>query len=316
LRIADRVTITEVGPRDGLQSLDKWVPTEDKVAMIDALTGAGIASIEATSFVHPKVVPQMADAEQVMSGVERRPGITYRALVPNLKGAERAVAARTDVLVALITVSEEYSRRNQNRGVQDLVNNVREILEVGRASGTRVDIAVGMAFFCPYEGPIAEDRVEALFSQLIDLGGERFYVATTSGMADPAHVHRLCERLLSRWPQIELGIHLHNTNGMALANALAAMDAGVRTFEGSICGLGGGIVMPHGMAVGNVPTEDLVHMFSEMGVHTGIDLPSIGDAARKVGALLGVEPASYVGRGYTKAQTLLKGQAAPRHHPA
>jgi hydroxymethylglutaryl-CoA lyase len=316
LQIADSVTITEVGPRDGLQALDRSVPTEDKIAMIELLVEAGIRSIEATSFVHPRVVPQMADAERVMSSIERRSGVTYRALVPNRRGAERAIAARTDVLVALITVSETYSHKNQNRGVQDLVRNVDEILQAGRHSGTRVDIAVGTAFFCPYEGPIAEERVESIFSQLVDLGGERFYVATTSGMADPAHVQRLCARLLSRWPQIELGIHLHNTNGMALANALAAMDAGVRTFEGSICGLGGGIVMPHGMAAGNVPTEDLVQMFSEMGVATEIDLSSIGAAARKIADLIGIDPKSYVARGGTKAETLLKGQATLQHHPA
>jgi hydroxymethylglutaryl-CoA lyase len=267
--------------------------------MIEILVDAGINSIEATSFVHPRVVPQMADAEQVMSGIERRPGVTYRALVPNRRGAERAITARTDVLVALITVSETYSRKNQSRGVQDLVRSVDEILQAGRHSGTRVDIAVGTAFFCPYEGPMAEERVESIFSQLIDLGG----------------VHRLCARLLSRWPQIELGIHLHNTNGMALANALAAMDAGVRTFEGSICGLGGGIVMPHGMAAGNVPTEDLVHMFSEMGVRTEVDLSSIGAAARKIADLIGVDATSYVARGCTKAETLLKGQATLQHHP-
>jgi hydroxymethylglutaryl-CoA lyase len=316
LRIADKVTITEVGPRDGLQGIGRWIPTEDKIAMIDVLLGAGITSIEATSFVHPEVVPQMADAERVMSGIERRPGVTYRALVPNRRGAERAIGAGVDVLVALITVSEAYSRKNQNRGVQDLVRSVDQVLHAGREAGTRVDIAVGMAFFCPYEGPIAEERVEALFSQLIDLGGERFYVATTSGMADPAHVNRLCERLLARWPRIELGIHLHNTNGMALANALAAMDAGVRTFEGSICGLGGGIVMPRGMDVGNVPTEDLVHMLSEMGVHTGIGLSAIGDAARRVAELLGVAPTSYVARGGTKADALRRGLAASRNDPA
>lgn len=315
MNIAERVRVTEVGPRDGLQSLGHTIPTADKLKMISILVDAGITSIEATSFVRPEVIPELADAEAVMAGVVRRPGVEYRALVPNKRGAQRAAAADVDVMVALITVSETYSRKNQNRGVDELVQSTAEILEESRASGVPVDIAVGMAFFCPYEGPIAEEQVEDLFARLIDLGGQRFYVATSVGMADPAHVNRLCARLLGRWPELSLGIHLHNTNGMALANALAAMDAGVRSFEGSICGIGGGIVMPHGMSVGNVPTEDLAHMFSEMGVDTGLDVRKISSAAVEVGALLGVEPLSYVTRGGNKEAVLAMGRERPKEHP-
>ncbi|MDQ3767046.1 MAG: hydroxymethylglutaryl-CoA lyase [Actinomycetota bacterium] len=315
MRIAESVTITEVGPRDGLQSLGRIISTEDKVKMIELLLDGGIRSIEVTSFVRPEVIPELADAEQVMEAISRRPGVSYRALVPNKRGAERAASAGVDAIVGLITVSETYSRKNQNRSVQDLVRGVDEILHVGRASGRTVDIAVGMAFFCPYEGPIAESQVENLFSQLIDLGGERFYVATSVGMADPSHVHRLCTRLLKRWPQIDLGIHLHNTNGMALANALAAMDAGVRTFEGSICGIGGGIVMPHGLSVGNVATEDLVQMFHEMGVRTEIEIDRIVQTSKEIATLLGVEPSSFAARGGTKADVLEMGRSRPKEHP-
>lgn len=315
VNIADRVTITEVGPRDGLQSLGKTVPTRDKITMVDLLVNAGITSIEATAFVRPEVIPELADAEEVMARITRAPGVTYRALVPNRRGAERAVGAATDVMVALITVSETYTRKNQNRDVNGVVQSVAEILEVGRRSNTRVDIAVGMAFFCPYEGPIPEEQVEALFSRLIGVGGERFYIATSVGMADPAHVYRLCRRLLDRWPHLDLGLHLHNTNGMALANALAAMDAGVRTFEGSICGIGGGIVMPQGLTPGNVPTEDLVHMFSEMGVEVGIDLHEIARVSREIATLLDIEPLSHTARGGTKQDVLRLGNEGRRKHP-
>lgn len=315
MKIAERVTVTEVGPRDGLQSLGRTIPTEDKIKMIDLLVDAGITSIEATSFVRPEVIPELADAEAVMSGIGRRPGVQYRALVPNRRGAQRAIAAGVDVMVGLITVSETYSCKNQNRGVDDLVASMGEILEESRTSGVPAEIAVGMAFFCPYEGPIAEQQVEDLFARLIDLGGERFYVATSVGMADPAHVNRLCSRLLAKWPDLHLGIHLHNTNGMALANALAAMDAGVTTFEGSICGIGGGIVMPHGMAVGNAPTEDLVHMFDEMGIDTGLDVERLSAAALEIASLLGVEPTSYVTRGGNKKAVLALGKERPKEHP-
>lgn len=315
MKLAERVTLTEVGPRDGLQSLGRTIPTEDKIKMIEILVDAGITSIEATSFVRPEVIPELADAEAVMSGIARGPGVQYRALVPNKRGAQRAAAAGVDVMVALITVSETYSRKNQNRGVDDLVRSVAEILEESRASGVPADIAVGMAFFCPYEGPIPEQQVEDLLARLIDLGGERFYVATSVGMADPAHVNRLCARLLNSWPNLKLGIHLHNTNGMALANAVAAMDAGVTTFEGSICGIGGGIVMPHGMAVGNVATEDLAHMFGEMGVRTDIDVERISAAALEVASLLGIEPLSYVTRGGNKKAVLALGRERPKEHP-
>lgn len=309
------VTITEVGPRDGLQSFPKEVSTDDKVAMINRLVDAGYRSLEVTSFVRPDVIPQMADAEEVMARIDRRDDVDHRALVPNRRGAERAVAAGVDTLVALLTVTESYSRKNQNRGVEELIAGTADILAYGREVGVPVDVAVGMAFFDPYEGDTPPERVEWVVEQLVDAGAEAMYVATSVGMGNPVAVHDLCSRLLARWPQVELGIHLHNTNGMALANAVAAMDAGVRRFEGAICGIGGGIVMPHGMSVGNVPSEDLVHMFSEMGVETGLDVDGVVAASRDVAEILGIEPLSHAARGGRKVDVLRLGQDAPREHP-
>lgn len=315
MKIASEVTVTEVGPRDGLQSFPKDVSTDDKVAMIGRLVDAGFTSIEVTSFVRPEVIPQLADAEEVMARIDRRDGVDYRALVPNRRGAERAVAAGVNTMVALLTVTESYSRKNQNRGVEELIAVVADVLDYGRQVDVPVDVAVGMAFFDPYEGDTPPERVEWVVEQLVDAGMERMYVATSVGMANPAAVHELCRRLLTRWPELDLGIHLHNTNGMALANAVAAMDAGVRRFEGAICGIGGGIVMPHGMSVGNVPSEDLVHLFSEMGVDTGLDLDRVVSCSREVAAILGIDPLSHAARGGRKADVLQLGKQAPREHP-
>lgn len=315
MHMATEVTVTEVGPRDGLQSFHRHVTTDDKVAMINRLLDAGVRSIEITSFVRPEVIPQMADAEEVMARIGHRDGVDHRALVPNRRGAERATAAGVDTLVALLTVSESYSKKNQNRGVQDLIDGVGAVLHYGREVSVPVDVAVGMAFFDPYEGDTAPERVEWVVQQLIDAGAERMYVATSVGMANPVAVHELCTRLLGRWPQLDLGIHLHNTNGMALANAVAAMDAGVRRFEGAICGIGGGIVMPHGLSVGNVPTEDLAHMFSEMGVDTGLDVDALVSCSHDVASILGIEPLSHAARGGRKMDVLQRGMEVPREHP-
>lgn len=310
--LPEKVLIREVGPRDGLQSLGRTISTADKIRMVDTLTAAGFRSIEFTGFAHPRVIPELADAEDVAAGIERRPGVDYRALVPSLRGAERAVAARVDTLVALLTASESYSRRNQNRSVAELVAEVGRVLELGRQEGVPVDVALGIAFFCPYEGRIREAHIEDLVAQLVEThGATDVYVATTVGMADPRHVFGLCSRLLDRWPDLGLGFHLHNTNGMALANAIAAAQAGVTTFEGSICGIGGGIAMPHGMGtVGNVPTEDLVHLFALSGVDTDLDPDAVLQAGRDIARIIGVESQSFMARGGSREQVAMAAAAA------
>lgn len=305
MHIPERVTVTEVGPRDGLQSFPRPVSTDDKIRIIERLVEAGFASIEVTSFSRPDVVPHLADAEQVAARLPRCSRVDYRALVPNRRGAERAVAAGLDTLVALLTVTESYSRKNQNRTVAELVEGVIGILEYGADVGIHVDVVVGTAFFDPYEGDTPEERVEAVFERLVEAGAQRLAVATSVGMANPAQVHHLCRRLLDRWPQLKLAVHLHDTNGMALANALAAMDAGVQRFESAICGIGGGMAMPEGMTeVGNVASEDLVHMLAEMGVHTGVDPMAAVACARQVADILGIETSSRAARGGTKWDVL------------
>jgi hydroxymethylglutaryl-CoA lyase len=316
VQVLDRVTVTEVGPRDGLQNFPAAVSTDDKVRMIELLTEAGFTSLEVTSFVRPDVVPQMADAGEVMARMERRGDVDYRALVPNVRGAQRAVEAGVDTLVALLTVTEGYSRKNQNRSVEELIAGAQGVLAYGREVGAAVDIAVGTAFFDPYEGDTPPERVEWVVEQLVAAGASRMCIAASVGMANPAEVNRLCRRLLERWPDVEFGMHLHNTNGMGLANTVAAMDAGIRRFEGAICGIGGGIVMPHGMAsAGNSASEDLVHLFSEMGVETGLDVDRVVAAATKVADLLGIEPGSHAARGGRKVDVLRHALQTPREHP-
>ncbi|MBA2528369.1 MAG: hydroxymethylglutaryl-CoA lyase [Euzebyales bacterium] len=304
--MTDGVTVTEVGPRDGLQSLGQQVPTSVKIAIVEELLQAGLRSIEITAFARPDVIPALSDAEEVLSAIPSRYGVDRRVLVPNLRGAERAIAAGPDTLVALVTASESYSRRNQNRGVDELVDEVGRIARLGTEAGLRVEVVLGTAFFCPYEGAIPEEHVERLVQRLLDHRVDGICLGASAGLADPAHVHRLCSRLLQRWPDVPLGLHLHDSNGMALASVVRAHDAGVRRFESAICGIGGGIAMPPGMTVGNVPTEDLVHMLCAMGLPTGLELEPIIAAAGRVAALLGIEPRSHAARGGTPGAVLAR----------
>ena len=273
IRFPDSVTLVEVGPRDGLQSIDRTYSTDVKLRMIDLVAQTGLPVVEVTGFVRPDVLPQLADAEEVLRRLVKRPGVVYRALCPNRRGAERAAAAGVDEILGLITASETYNRRNSNMSVAENLDQAAQIARVAREAGLPLVMAIGVCTFCPYEGELPESRVLDLMERMRMDGIDDFYVATSVGLDAPRKIYRLCSTIMERWPNMPLGLHVHNTNGMALANALAAMDAGVTTFEGSICGMGGGIRMPHGMARhGNVATEDLAHMFSEMGVRTGVDV--------------------------------------------
>jgi hydroxymethylglutaryl-CoA lyase len=308
--VAGRARITEVGPRDGLQSLDRFVPTADKIRMINLLTRAGLQSIEVTSFVRPDVVPNLADAERVMRGIDRLGGVEYRALVPNSRGAERAIEAGASTLVALITASDGYARRHQNRPVHELLEITVAVLALGRKAGVPVEVAVAMAFFDPYRGDTPPDEVEALFERLIDAGAERFYVAGSTGVETPLDVRRLLRRLRARWPELDLGLHLHNTNGLASALALVGLEEGVTRFESSICGIGGGIALPAGgPPVGNIATEDLLALLDGLGIETGLDAAQVTACAREVATLLGIEPRSRAAVGGTKVDLLERGRA-------
>ena len=311
LKFPSAVEIVEVGPRDGLQHLDHEVSVDEKLRMIALLVKAGIRTIEATAFVRPDVMPQMADAGEVIRGLPRDEGVNYRALVPNLKGAERAIEAGVDELLGLTTTSDTYNKLNSNMTVEQNITMLEEVASLADQEQVPLTVAIGLAFFCPYEGDIPPDRVLRMIDILEAAGVRKLYLATSVGMDGPREVHDLCGLVRQRFSGISLGLHLHNTNGMALANALGAMDAGVSWFEGSICGIGGGIVMPPGTPdVGNVATEDLVAMFASANVETGIDLEQLRSCALEIAGLLQVPPQSSLLQAGTKSEVLEFGRKA------
>jgi hydroxymethylglutaryl-CoA lyase len=284
--------VVEVGPRDGLQSFPRWVDTDVKVRMIDALSMAGLPVIEAVSFASPKFVPHLRDAEDVMSRITKRPGTVYRGLVPNRRGAERAVGTGIDEICGLITASATYTRKNQNMSIDAAIEQAIEAFRVADANGLAFSMGVGMAMWCPYEGAIAEAAVLEIVRRLRN-GGVRFFsLAGSMGMEDPRQVNTLFSRLGEAFPDIGLGYHVHNMSGMATANILAALDAGTTFFEGSICGLGGGMAT---RAVGNLPTEDIVQMLNESGVATGVDTETVIATATDIAKWLDIELDSNAG---------------------
>ncbi len=291
LELPQRVELVEVGPRDGLQSLTRVISTSDKLRMIELLADVGFPTIEVTSLVRPDVVPQLADADRLLARLPRRTGVAYRVLVANRRGAERALAAGVERVLGLVSCSESYSLRNQGMPVARAMEEILAAHELCRSAGTHFSAGLALAFFCPYEGETPPERTLALVDELVEAGVERCYVAASVGMANPAQVHRLCGAIVRRHPQLSLGVHLHDTNGMALASALAALDAGARSLEGSICGIGGGIRMPASMLdIGNVASEDLVSMLEGMGAATGVDLRALRHVGWEIAELLDIEP--------------------------
>jgi hydroxymethylglutaryl-CoA lyase len=301
LSLPKKMVVAEVAPRDGLQSFARWVDTDTKVAIIDRLSDLGLPVIEASSFAHPKVVPHLRDAEAVFERIKRRPGTVYRALVPNARGAARAGAAGVDEMLGLITISAAYTRKNQNMTIDEAIEQNLQSFRIAEQHSIAFVMALGMSFWCAYEGQIPEENVVAVMRRLHDGGIRRFYLAGSLGMEDPAHVNRLFRRLGEQFPQAAFGFHIHNLSGMATANILAALDAGVTWLEGAICGIGGGIAMPTRLgSLGNFPTEDLVTMLSEMGIDTGIDPERTVAASREIATLLGIDPQSHRGNGATR----------------
>ena len=245
------------------------------------------------------------------AALPRDEGVSYRALVPNLKGAERAIEAGVDELLALTTTSDTYNKLNSNMTVEQNIRMLEQVASLAEEERVPLTVAIGLAFFCPYEGDIPPDRVLRMIDSFEAAGVRKLYLATSVGMDGPREVQTLCGAVRERFSTISLGLHLHNTNGMALANALGAMDAGVSWFEGSICGIGGGIVMPPGTPhVGNVATEDLVAMFASANVETGIDVERLRGSALEIAALLQVEPRSSLLQSGTKSEVLEFGRKA------
>jgi hydroxymethylglutaryl-CoA lyase len=269
----DHVTISEVGARDGIQIESAFVPTARKIALIDALTAAGVTRIEAASFVHPKVVPQMRDAVEVMAGVRRRAGVRFGAFVPNAKGAEAAIAAGVDDLKTGCSASDAFNELNVRMSVEKNLAVLRDIVALAQGTSSRMVGVVGTAFGCPYSGPVPLERVARIVAFYEELGTELTYLADTTGMASPADVRTTVEHLRARFPRMTFGLHLHNTRGLGIANALAGLDLGIRDFESSIGGLGGCPFAPR--AVGNISTEDFAHMLVRMGYTIDPDLDAL-----------------------------------------
>jgi hydroxymethylglutaryl-CoA lyase len=303
LSIPKKIVVAEVGPRDGLQSFPRWIDTETKVGIIDRLSDLGLPVIEVSSFAHPKVVPHLRDAEEVFERIKRRPRTVYRALVPNARGAERASKANVDEMLGLITISATYTRKNQNMTIEQAIEQNLTSFRIAEANGISFVMALGMAFWCAYEGLIPEDDVVAVVQRFHAGGIRRFYLAGSLGMEDPAHVNRLFRRLGELFPDAAFGFHVHNLSGMATANILAALDAGVQWLESAICGIGGGIAIPTNLgSVGNFPTEDLVTMLSEMGIETAVDAERTVALSREIATLLGIDPQSHRANGATRKQ--------------
>ena len=284
------VTISEVGPRDGLQSIRQSMPTQAKHAWIRALADAGLREIEVGSFVSPRLLPQLADTAEVVREAVRIPGLTVLALVPNLKGAQRAVEAGTPKLTMPVSASRAHSQQNIGMTPEEAVEQVRQVVALRNSVPQRpgVEVGISTAFGCTMEGPVSEDWVMELAAMLADAGADTIGLSDTTGYANPAQVKRMFQRLRHELGDKAGGAHLHNTRGQGLANVVAAIDAGVTTFDSSQGGLGGCPYAPG--ATGNVVTEDLVFMLESMGVRTGIDLDRLLAAGAIVAAALPGEP--------------------------
>jgi hydroxymethylglutaryl-CoA lyase len=267
------IRVKEVGPRDCLQAEEAILSTEDKLRLIDCLADAGLSEIETSSFVHPKAIPPLADAAEVFADLERRPGIVYSAIVPNEKGAERAVEAGADEVQVFLAATESYNQNNVKMSVEDSLEQSARIAEIVRGADTPFVAVLSVAFGCPYEGPVAQERVLELSGKLIELGAGEIAYGDTTGMAYPTQVRELSEAYRERYPEVPLRLHFHNTRGIGLANVLAALEAGVDRIDASVGGLGGS---PYATgATGNISTEDLVHMLHEMEIETGVDLEAL-----------------------------------------
>ena len=277
--------IQEVGTRDGFQIEARFIPTAEKIALIDALSLCGLAKIEVTSFTSPKAIPALADADEVMRGIRRQPGVVYTALVPNLRGAERAIAAGTDELNLVMSASETHNLLNLRMTRAQSVARLLEVVELAKGTGVALNVSLSTTFGCPMEGDVPKAAVLDLAEGFLNRGVKGITLCDTTGMAHPRQVGGLSAAFRSRFPQAELTLHLHNTRGMGLANVLAALGAGVDRFDASLGGLGGCPYAPG--ATGNVCTEDLVHMLQAMGQAMDVDLPHLLAAARSLPGLLG-----------------------------
>jgi isopropylmalate/homocitrate/citramalate synthase len=288
------VKVCEMGPRDGLQNEAATVSTEDKIRYIDMLSTSGLSVIETTSFVRPNAIPQLTDAEAVMAGIERRPGVTYVALVPNMRGFARAQAAGVRAIAVFTAASETFTKRNINMSIEESLEAFRDVVGAARGEGMWVRGYISTAFGCPYEGSVAIESVVRVANALAEMGIDELSIGDTIGVATPDQVVDLSEALQREMPVERLAMHFHDTRGTALANVLAALQMNVAIFDASSGGLGGCPYAPG--ASGNLATEDLLYMLHGMKIETGVELDRVRDASRFISGVLQRDPASRVYR--------------------
>ncbi len=285
-----RVTVYEVGPRDGLQNEALTVPTEAKIEYINLLNECGLSFIEATSFVNQRAIPQLGDATEVMAGIERRPGVRYPVLVPNEKGMRRAIAAGVSDVAVFTAASESFTKANINCAIAESLDNFKPVVALARENDIAVRGYISTAFGCPYEGDVPPEKVREVTLALLELGVAQVSIGDTIGVGMPNQVYDLTGLLLKDMPVERLAVHFHDTRGTALANVLAALQVGITTVDSSSAGLGGCPYAPG--ASGNLATEDLLYMLNGMGIKTGVDIGKLAKASRYILQALGKPPAS------------------------
>ena len=289
-----RVTLVDVGPRDGLQNEKQSVATPHKVELVHRLQAAGLREIEVTSFVSPKWVPQMADNAAVMAGITRQPGVRYSVLVPNMQGLQAALPTQPDEVVVFGAASEAFSQRNINCSIAESIERFRPVVAAAHEADLKVRGAISCALGCPYQGEVSADEVERVVRLMKDIGVDHCGVADTIGVGTPKRVQAVMERALKHYPLVEVSGHFHDTYGQALANIYACLEMGIHTFDASVAGLGG---CPYAKgATGNVATEDVVFMLNGLGIDTGIDLNALVDAGAFISEVLGRPPVSRAGK--------------------
>ena len=290
MKLPSKVKLVDVGPRDGLQNEKGAVPAAVKIELVHRLQDAGLTEIEVTSFVSPKWVPQMADAAEVMAGIQRKPGVRYSVLTPNMKGFEAAVLSKPDEIVVFAAASEAFSQRNINCSIAESIERFRPVVAAARANNIYVRGAISCAVGCPYEGEVAPERVELVARLLKEIGVQHMGVADTIGVGTPVKVHRAMDAALKHYDINDVSGHFHDTYGQALANTLISLEMGVWQFDTSSAGLGG---CPYAKgATGNVATEDVVYLLHGMGIDTGIDLDKLIDAGKFISDFLERKPNS------------------------
>ena len=292
-KLPQRVTVYEVGPRDGLQNEPRMVATPDKIAFIDALSATGLRHIEITSFVSPKWIPQLADSAEVARGVAHRPGVTFSALVPNQRGVDDAIASGMETIAVFVSASETHNKKNVNKTVAESLSGFDKVMQSAKAAGMAVRAYVSTVFGCPYEGNIDPQRVVWLAKKLVDMGVYEVSLGDTIGVANPVQVTRVLGDVLAHVPSDHIAVHFHDTQGTALANCTVALAMGITTIDSSVGGLGGCPYAPG--ASGNLATEDLVAMLHASGVETGVDLERLVDCSRMAASFVGHElPSKYL----------------------